>query len=217
MTEGPDAAEARQRYDRMASEYDQRLGFQGGRLGRYQEGVRKRAIGELRLEPGQTVIDVGCGTGASFARLTRAVGNAGRVIGVDQSSGMLEVASTRVATERWSNVELIESRVEAAELPAADAALFFFTHDLLRTPAALDNVVGALHANGRAATAGGRRPTWWAAPVAITAHIVMRRYATTAEGLARPWDLLADRLTDVAATSLLLGTIYVVGGCRPAT
>lgn len=200
----------------MAVDYDRHLGLQSSRLGRYLEGVRKRAVADLQLKPGQTVIDVGCGTGASFARLIAAVGRDGRVVGVDQSGGMLEVATKRIADEGWTNVELIEAPVEEAKLPDADAAIFFFTHDLMRTPAALDNVTTAVRPGGRVVTAGMKRPSLWLAPIALPARLIMRRYITTDEGLAKPWGLLADRLDDVTSESLLLGAIYIVAGRRPA-
>jgi ubiquinone/menaquinone biosynthesis C-methylase UbiE len=216
MTGGPDRVEARRRYDSIAVDYDRYLGMQSNRLGRYLEGVRKRAVAALQLKPGQTVIDVGCGTGASFARLIAAVGRDGRVIGVDQSGGMLEVAAKRIADEGWTNVELIEAAVEETRLPDADAAIFFFTHDLVRTPAALDNVTTAVRPGGRVVTAGFQRPSSWLARIALPARLIMRRYITTDEGLAKPWDLLAERLDDVTSESLLLGAIYIAAGRRPA-
>lgn len=216
MTHGPDPVEARQRYDSMAVDYDHHLGLQASRLGRYQEGVRKRAVAALQLKTGQTVIDVGCGTGASFARLGAAVGRDGRVVGVDQSAGMLAVAAKRIADVGWTNIELIEAPAQEAEIPDADAAIFFFTHDLMRTPAALDKVTTAVRHGGRVVTAGAKRPSLWLAPIALAAQLIMRRYVTTDEGLARPWDLLADRLEDVTSESLLLGAIYLVAGRRPA-
>ena len=73
MTDGPNRLEARRRYDRIAGDYDRHLGQQSSWLGRYVEGARKRAVAELQLKPGQTVIDIGCGTGASFARLIAGV------------------------------------------------------------------------------------------------------------------------------------------------
>jgi ubiquinone/menaquinone biosynthesis C-methylase UbiE len=216
MTGGPDRVEARRRYDSIAVDYDRYLGMQSNRLGRYLEGVRKRAVAALQLKPGQTVIDVGCGTGASFARLIAAVGRDGRVLGVDQSGGMLEVAAKRIADEGWTNVELIEAAVEETRLPDADAAIFFFTHDLVRTPAALDNVTTAVRPGGRVVTAGFQRPSSWLARIALPARLIMRRYITTDEGLAKPWDLLAERLDDVTSESLLLGAIYIAAGRRPA-
>ena len=216
MTQGPDPREARRRYDAMAVDYDRRLGLQSSRLGRYQEGVRKNAVAELQLKPGQTVIDAGCGTGASFARLTAAVGPDGRVVGVDQSSGMLSVASERIVDEGWANVELIKAPLQDAHLPVADAGIFFFTHDLMRTPAALDNVTRSVRPGGRVVTAGMQRPSRWLAPIALPLGLIMRRYITTEEGLDQPWDLLADRLEHVTSQSRLLGAIYVVAGVRPA-
>jgi demethylmenaquinone methyltransferase/2-methoxy-6-polyprenyl-1,4-benzoquinol methylase len=91
MTDGPDRAASRRRYDRIATEYDRDAGQESGRFSRIVEGARKRAVAALQLEPGQTVLDVGCGTGASLSRLVAGVGATGRVVGVDQSPGMLGV------------------------------------------------------------------------------------------------------------------------------
>jgi ubiquinone/menaquinone biosynthesis C-methylase UbiE len=217
MTRGPDPVEARRRYDSMAADYDHHLGQQSSRLRRYQERVREQAVAGLHLQSGQTVIDVGCGTGASFARLSAAVGPEGHVVGVDQSAGMLRVARQRIAEHGWSNVELIDAPVQEAKLPDADAAIFFFTHDLMRTPAALDKVTTAVRAQGRIVTAGAKRPSWWLAPVALAVGLAMRRYVTTDEGLASPWDLLAERLDDVRTEVLLLGAVYIVTGRRAAS
>lgn len=216
MMNGPDRSEARRRYDEIAADYDRDPGQQSGRFARYVEGIRKRAVAALRLAPGQTVIDAGCGTGASFARLVAAVGRDGRVVGVDQSGGMLEVASRRIADEGFTNVTLVEAPAEEAELPEADAAIFFFTHDLMRTPAALDNVTGAVRPGGRIAAAGMKRSSSRLLRTLLPTRRILRRYVTTGEGLDRPWDLLAERLEDVTSEPLLLGAAYVAAGRRPA-
>jgi SAM-dependent methyltransferase len=43
-------------------------------------------------EHGDSILDVGCGTGAATRAAARAVGRTGRVVGLDVNSGMLEVA-----------------------------------------------------------------------------------------------------------------------------
>jgi ubiquinone/menaquinone biosynthesis C-methylase UbiE len=212
MTDGPDRAASRRRYDRIATEYDRDAGQESGRFSRIVEGARKRAVAALQLEPGQTVLDVGCGTGASLSRLVAGVGATGRVVGVDQSPGMLGVAAKRIEAAGWTNVERIEAPVEEAKLPPTDAALFFFTHDLLRTPAAIDNVVRAVRPGGRVACAGQRRPSHWLLRLLVPTRRLMRRYVTTREGLDRPWDLLAARLDEVTSAPVLLGALYVVSG-----
>ena len=167
------------------------------------------------LAPGAPVLDVGCGTGASFALLLEAVGPHGRVVGVDQSGGMLDIARERINANGWDRVELIDRPVQIARLPSADGAFFFFTHDLMRTDAALDNVVRAVRPEGRVVPAGARRPSGAMAPVGAAAWLVMRRYVTTSDGVAEPWTLLADRLDDFSIELVVLGAIYIAHGAAP--
>ncbi|MBN9618832.1 MAG: methyltransferase domain-containing protein, partial [Actinobacteria bacterium] len=70
-------------------------------------GPRAKALELLSARPGDTVLDLGCGTGLNFAVLLDGVGENGRVIGVDASAGMLAAARKRVRTAGWDNVTLL--------------------------------------------------------------------------------------------------------------
>jgi SAM-dependent methyltransferase len=67
---------------------------------------------------GSTVIDVGCGCGATTVEIARSVGPSGRVVGIDVSSGMLAVAAERL--REFNNAECVLG--DAAELPLSDLA-----------------------------------------------------------------------------------------------
>jgi arsenite methyltransferase len=81
------------------------------------------------LRPGETVLDLGSGTGKICFIAAQVVGAAGRVIGVDMTDEMLEVArrNAPVVAERigYANVEFRKGRIQdlALDLEQLDASL----------------------------------------------------------------------------------------------
>ena len=78
---------------------------------------RRAAVKAARLEPGQSAVDVACGTGKLSAELARAIGPIGRVVGVDLAPAMLEEAR-RVCAD-LVQVTFVEGN--ALALPFEDA------------------------------------------------------------------------------------------------
>ena len=112
----PDHARTRDKYHRLARSYDRFISI-SGRLARL-ERQRARAIEKLNLQRGDVAIDVGCGTGLSFALIEKRIGPNGRIIGFDLSPDMIKVARERIERHNWANISVIESAVEVAkELP----------------------------------------------------------------------------------------------------
>ncbi|MDG3010618.1 methyltransferase domain-containing protein [Rhodococcus sp. D2-41] len=74
----------------------------------------RRVADQLRLRPGQTVVDVGCGPGNVTVRLAEAVGDDGLAVGVDLSGPMLELA----ARQARPNMGLL--RADATGIPLRD-------------------------------------------------------------------------------------------------
>jgi phosphatidylethanolamine/phosphatidyl-N-methylethanolamine N-methyltransferase len=58
--------------------------------------ARRKAVRALRLMPGDTVLEIGAGSGRNLPYLIDAVGPEGSVIAVDASSGMLAEAEKLV-------------------------------------------------------------------------------------------------------------------------
>ena len=175
--------------------------------------LRHRTVAKLALQPGQTVLDVACGTGMSFPLLREGVGESGRIVGVELSPDMLAIARERCAREGWSNVTLVESAMETADIPIpVDAILFNFTHDVLRSPAALARIFAAARPGACVAVAGMKLAPWWLAPLNLVVLAQARPYMTTFEGLGRPWSLLEAYLERFERESVLLGTGYIGWG-----
>ncbi|MDQ6785177.1 MAG: methyltransferase domain-containing protein [Actinomycetota bacterium] len=95
------------RYARGAAVYDL-LSFERT----LYRAPRRRGIDLLALDVGATVLDVGCGTGLSFPWLQAAVGESGRIVGVDTSAAMLAGAARRARLNGWPNVTLINARAD---------------------------------------------------------------------------------------------------------
>jgi SAM-dependent methyltransferase len=74
-----------------------------------------------RLEPGATVLDLGCGAGTDLLIAAQMVGPEGRAIGIDMTPAMLARARESAAAIGLENVELHEGLIET--LPLADASV----------------------------------------------------------------------------------------------
>ena len=62
-------------------------------------------VSRLGLQPGQAVLDLCCGAGASALPAARAVGAMGRVLGIDGAAPLLELARAKAAREGLANIE----------------------------------------------------------------------------------------------------------------
>jgi demethylmenaquinone methyltransferase/2-methoxy-6-polyprenyl-1,4-benzoquinol methylase len=78
-------------------------------------GWRKRAARTTGLAPGGSALDVACGSGKLTAELARRAGSEGRVVGLDFSVEMLEVAR-----RDHQGIEFVEG--DALHLPFDDAS-----------------------------------------------------------------------------------------------
>jgi arsenite methyltransferase len=75
----------------------------------------------LELEPGETVLDLGSGSGMDVFYAAGLVGRDGRVIGVDFTREQLDKAAGLARERQLRNVELREGRIET--LPVEDSSL----------------------------------------------------------------------------------------------
>ena len=108
------------RYDRMARWYR----FAEPRFCSRPDSVVRQS-NDSRLKRGDTVLEIGCGTGRNLALLCDAVGADGEVIGVDASSGMLAQAQPVGSAPSLKNIRLIQKDAATLELDDQMDAVFF--------------------------------------------------------------------------------------------
>lgn len=141
--------DARTFYDRMSGAYDLLADSSEARC-------RDQGLGMLKVTTGERLLEIGCGTGHALSALAAATGSAGRVAGVDISSGMLRMAHRTVEGGAPDRVSLLlnDARSLCFADEVFDAAFMSFTLELFdRADMArvLDEVRRVLCPNGRVA------------------------------------------------------------------
>ena len=186
-----------------------------------QRAQRLRAAQALGLCPGDSVIDIACGTGLNFPLIEEVIGPDGRIVGVDLTDAMLARAQHRIETNGWSNVSLVQADAAEFDFPTEVDAILS-TYALSQVPECGDVI-----AHGAAALSPGGR--WvvldlevpdnaprWLAQLGIE---LVRPFASIDEWIERrPWETIRaamdETLADLSWTELFFGTAFLAAGSR---
>jgi ubiquinone/menaquinone biosynthesis C-methylase UbiE len=152
-----------------------------------------RTVDRLALQPGATVLDVGCGTGASAIPAAAQVGPKGKVIAVDLADRLLEIARHKAAARKLGNIEFRLGDMENSGYPDQhfDAVIcvfaIFFVPDVAKQIRELWRMV---RPNGQLAiTTWGPRvwepgaTGWWSA---------VKKLRPDLHAAFNPWDRIAE-------------------------
>jgi ubiquinone/menaquinone biosynthesis C-methylase UbiE len=93
------------------------------RESREREEDCKKLLAALKIKPGDTICDMGCGNGFYSLKMAKLVGNRGRVLAVDIQPEMLELLKDRAKSEKVTNIEPILGTVVDPKLPAGKVDL----------------------------------------------------------------------------------------------
>ncbi len=110
------------------------------------------AVRLLRIQPGQTVADIGAGSGYYTELLSKAVGPGGKVYATDIQPEMIRLLEQRIQRKRLGNVETVLSTETDPRLPpeSLDLALLVDVyHELARPQQVLRRIRESLKPGGR--------------------------------------------------------------------
>ena len=124
-------------YDRQAAQNTERS-YQTPEIIRQ----RSRTLDALALQAGEQVLDAGCGTGLLLEQMANSVGDSGRVVGVDYSPDMLDMARHRCRD--LGNVELRQGSVEQLDFEQERFDVVSCTQTLLYV-AQVETALGEIH------------------------------------------------------------------------
>lgn len=216
MTGNDDRAReaARKTYEKGARFYDLTVWLYylaGMRIGLW----RRKVIEALALRPGDTVVEIGCGTGLNFALVEQAIASEGRIVGVDISEAMLERARARVRDAGWKNVELVRCAAADYRFPRDVGGIF--STGVLNYEPAYDQVVE----RGATALASGRRwvvldykmPKSWLRHLAPLFVFLGSSYGVSRDLMKRhPWESVQHHLRNPRMQELYGGFVYIISG-----
>ena len=224
--------------DETAQEFSGRGAGLSDLTARYTPGIprlRRRAAAACRLEPGDTVVEMGCGTGANLPYLLDQVGPEGTVIGIDFTGPVLERA--RELTADYDNVHVV--RGDATQPPLAggtdivgdgdvDAVLATFVVGMLDDPpGAVDDWCDLVGPDGHVVLANAARSDEWYAPpvnAVFKAIVVLSTPPTTKlryendpdlrldAKIAAAHERLRERSAAVADETHVFGVVRLTGG-----
>lgn len=207
--------EVRQCYSRLAPIYD--VALWGYRL----LGVRRhrrRAVAALHLRPGDTVVDMGCGTGLNFLYLREVVGPKGRLVGVDLSGAMLERARSRVEHAGWQNIELVEADLTEYRFPKKlDGALATFALEIVpEYDAVIRRVADVLPPGKRLALFGLKHPEGWPAWLVRLGVWLNKPFGVSRDYASfRPWESVRRHMEGAEHQEFYAGAAYLsIGTAR---
>lgn len=179
---------------------------------------RRMAVQALGLKRGDSVVEIGCGTGMNFPLLQQAVGPEGKITGVDLTDGMLAQARLRVADAGWQNVELVQSDAASYEIPPGINGIIS-TLAITLVPE-YDKVIArgsrALAHGGRFVVFDFKYPErWYVRPLVPLLLLVTRPFGVRLGMASRhPWESIRRNFEASTVREFYLGMAYLAVGTR---
>jgi ubiquinone/menaquinone biosynthesis C-methylase UbiE len=179
--------------------------------------LRRKAVGKMGLSRGNSVLEIGCGTGRNFPHLRRAVGPEGRIYGVDISPGMLRQAEQVREANGWRNIALCEGDAAGYGAPVPlDAVLFSLSYNTMphhRT--VLRHAWQQLRPGGRLVIMDAKVPLGWGGRLVLPFSLWLMKHTMLGNPLIHPWQELGAVADQVDMSECMFSSYYICSATKP--
>jgi demethylmenaquinone methyltransferase/2-methoxy-6-polyprenyl-1,4-benzoquinol methylase len=181
--------------------------------------LRQKAVVHLGLSRGDSVLEIGCGTGRNFPYLHGAVGPAGKIYGIDISPGMLEKARATRDARGWTNIELTECDAGDFTAPEQlDGVLFSLSYNTMRHHRAiLKRAWDQLRPGGHLVIMDAKLPPGLGGRMILPFSLWLMKRTMLGNPLIRPWEELGAIAEHFDMQERLFSSYYICRGMKPVT
>lgn len=187
-------------------------------IGLRMKAYRLRAVDLLRLERGDCVIELGCGTGLNFPGILEQIGPEGQLVGVDLTPKMLARARERIKRSGWKNVELVQSDIAAYDFPEGvngvlSTGVFGYVAEYDRVIQASSH---ALVPGGRLVIVDGKQPNRLPSWLFKVVLWLCRPFGATRDYFdSHTWESVERHFQETTLEQMYGGMIYISSGTTP--
>ncbi len=184
-------------------------------IGFREAKYRKMAISTLCLKPGDTAVEIGCGTGLNFQYILQSIGKTGQLVGVDLTDAMLGKAKSRVEKNGWKNIQLVQNDAAQYTFPS-DVKGIYSTFALTLVPeyeAVIERASHALAGDGRFVVLDFKKPERWPLWIIKFGVAIGKPFGISLDLAERkPWKVMKKYFRNVTVTEIFGGFVYIAVG-----
>jgi ubiquinone/menaquinone biosynthesis C-methylase UbiE len=186
-------------------------------LGFREFAYRKKTIETLNLKTGDTVVEIGCGTGLNFSLLQKKIGPKGKIIGVDMTDAMLDQARSKIKKKKWKNVILVRGDAAAFKFPKnINAVISTFALGFIPGyKKVIKNAYGSLKKGSRISVLDLKMPPKWPKPLLnAVVYLVKPFIGEKIQEYAKvqPWLLIKKHFKKYLFKEYYMKMIYIAVG-----
>jgi len=186
-------------------------------IGFRENKYRKIAVEKLGLKRGDNVVEIGCGTGLNFRFLWDAVGEEGKITGVDFTDEMLLKAKERSQVNGWHNVELVQIDAASYAFPKkTNGVLSTFALTLVpEYREVIRRASLALNSHGKLVVADLKKPDQWPPWLVKLGVLITKPFGVTLDLSERkPWETMGTYFSKVSLQEAYHGFAYIAVGVK---